>query len=53
MTTPVMGLVLVLVCLIVSIVFALMGTPRYADPLWWVLIAILLALIFGVKVPGA
>lgn len=53
MTTSVIGLVLVLVCLIISVIFALIGTPRYTDPVWWVLLGILLALIFAVKVPGA
>lgn len=44
------GLVLALVCVIVSIVFAIV-TNQVSSAVWWALLAIFCVLFFGVKSP--
>jgi chromate transport protein ChrA len=44
------GLVLAIVCIVVSAVFAI-TTNQIASPLWWALLAIFFVLFFGVKSP--
>jgi chromate transport protein ChrA len=44
------GLILALVCVLVSVVFAI-ANNQVANPVWWALLAIFCVLFFGVKSP--